>query len=398
MNERILVVNAGSATVKFACYAIDEAGPGARLTRGLVELVEGGIALRVVDASGAVLTAQRYAELHPEPGRLVDLALSWLRANLDSGSIVAVGHRVVHGGETFAAPTLLGAQERAALAALIPLAPLHQPHNLAAIDAAANAFPRARQLACFDTAFHRTQPRLAQLFALPRSLTEAGVKRYGFHGLSYEYIAQTLPAHLGALAEGKVIVAHLGSGASMCAMQARASVATSMGFTALDGLMMGSRPGALDPGVLLYLLQGQGWSIERVTRMLYHESGLRGVSGISADMRSLLASDLPHAHEAVELFIYRAAREFGALAAVLGGVDALVFTGGIGEHSPEIRARLCARLNWLGVALDQTANSQSREKISAESSRLGVYALATDEEAVIARHTARAIAQPSAAG
>jgi acetate kinase len=271
------------------------------------------------------------------------------------------------------------------LAQFIPLAPLHQPHNLNGIKAIAAASPDVPQVACFDTAFHRTNPPVAQAFAIPRALTAEGVKRYGFHGLSYEYIARVLPEHT-ARAEGRVIVAHLGNGSSMCGMVSRCSIASTMGFTAIDGLMMGTRTGAIDPGVLLYLMDEKGMGSAELTRLLYKESGLLGVSGISQDMRTLLASDRTEAAEAIELYCYRIVREIGSLAAAIGGIDALVFTGGIGEHAAEIRRRVCAHLEWLGAELDGAANSADAIRISTATSKLDLLVLPTNEEWMIAHH------------
>jgi acetate kinase len=273
------------------------------------------------------------------------------------------------------------------LEALNPLAPLHQPHNLAAISALSKLHPKLLQIACFDTSFHTTQPAVATAFALPRALSDKGVRRYGFHGLSYEYIAGILPDHLGSKADGKVVVAHLGHGASMCAMVERKSVATTMGFSALDGLVMGKRCGSLDPGVILYLLDHEGMSSKQISHLLYEESGLFGVSAISDDMRDLLSSKDIHAAEAIELFVYRIVRELGSLIAALGGIDALVFTGGIGEHASAIRARVCRQAAWLGATLDEVANSSGHPRISTNDSAIAVLALATDEEWMIARHT-----------
>jgi acetate kinase len=301
--------------------------------------------------------------------------------------VVAAGHRIVHGADRYSAPVLLTEALLAELAGFVPLAPLHQPHNLAAVEALAALAPDLPQVGCFDTAFHRTQPALAQAFALPRALSAEGIKRYGFHGLSYEYIAGVLPQHLGPAAEGRVVVAHLGNGASMCGMIGRRSAATTMGFTALDGLMMGTRAGNLDPGVLLYLIQHKGMDVERLTRLLYKESGLLGVSDLSQDMRTLLASDRPAAREAIELFCYRATRELGSLAAALGGLDALVFTGGIGERAAPVRARICTAAAWLGLSLDEAANATNATVISAAESRVAVLVVPTDEERMIAQHT-----------
>jgi acetate kinase len=273
------------------------------------------------------------------------------------------------------------------LEALSPLAPLHQPHNLAAITALSKLHPKLPQIACFDTSFHTTQPDIAAAFALPRALSDKGVRRYGFHGLSYEYIASILPDYLGATAASKIVVAHLGHGASMCAMIERRSIATTMSFSALDGLVMGKRCGALDPGVILYLLDHEGMSSKQISHLLYEESGLFGVSGISDDMRGLLASHDPHAAEAIQLFVYRIVRELGSLAAALGGLDALVFTGGIGEHSSEIRTGVCRQAAWLGVRLDDVANTKGGPRISTNDSAVTILAVPTDEELVIVRHT-----------
>ena len=282
---------------------------------------------------------------------------------------------------------------RDALRGFVPLAPLHQPHNLAGIDAMVAAMPNLPQVACFDTAFHRSQPELAQLFALPRAITAEGVRRYGFHGLSYEYIAEALPELLGAeRAKGRVIVAHLGNGASMCAMKGLKSQASTMGFTAIDGLMMGTRTGAIDPGVLLYLMDNHGMDAKALTRLLYKESGLLGVSGISQDMRVLLESAAPEAREAVDLFCYRIVREIGSLAAALGGLEALVFTGGIGEHGQAVRERVCRELAWLGLEFDAAANSADATRISTPQSAMAALVIPTNEEWIIARHTARLVA------
>jgi acetate kinase len=294
---------------------------------------------------------------------------------------------VVHGGVEFATPVRIDQAVLAKLDALCPLAPLHQPHNLAGIRAVAAAQPDLPQVACFDTAFHRAHPELADWFALPRRFHDDGIRRYGFHGLSYEYIARTLPSVAPRLADARVVVAHLGSGASMCAMQAGRSIDSTMGFTALDGLPMGTRCGALDPGVVLHLIRAYGMDADGIEAMLYHECGLKGVSGISNDMRDLLASDDPHAAQAVDLFVWHIARNLGALAAALGGLDAFVFTAGIGERSPEIRAKVCERAAWLGIALDDAANRAGGPRISSAASKVAVLAIPTDEEQMIARHT-----------
>lgn len=293
---------------------------------------------------------------------------------------------MVHGGQHHAAPARVTDALLADLAALVPLAPLHQPHNLAAIRSVAALMPDLPQVACFDTSFHRTQSRLAQLFALPRAMADDGILRYGFHGLSYDYIASALPNHLGQGANGRVIVCHLGNGASLCAMKDRQSVATSMGFTALDGLVMGTRCGTLDPGVVLYLLD-KGWSATNITRLLYEDSGLLGVSGISNDMVILEASPAPQAQEAIDLFCYRAANQLAALVPALGGLDAIVFTAGVGEKSARVRKVICAQLHWMGVDLDVGANESNATRISPPDSTIDVLIIPTDEEAVIARAT-----------
>jgi acetate kinase len=315
--------------------------------------------------------------------------VDWLHAHEAGWRIAGVGHRVVHGAEQYSQPVVLDEATVAALKKFVPLAPLHQPHNLAGIEAMTAALPGVPQVACFDTAFHRSQPAIAQLFALPRRITEQGVRRYGFHGLSYEYIAEVLPDHLDpARADGRVIVAHLGNGASMCGMVGRRSQATTMGFTAVEGLMMGTRTGSLDPGVLLYLMDYGGMDAKGLARLLYKESGLLGVSGISPDMRELLASDKPEAQEAVELFCYRIVREIGSLAAALGGLDALVFTGGIGEHAAPVRDRVCRAIGWLGLDLDAAANAADATRISTAGSRVAALVLPTNEEWMLARHAA----------
>jgi acetate kinase len=376
VTKQYLVLNAGSSSLKFAVYE-----GGAARARGTVEAV--GANSRFSVRTGAESIAHDGGAFSHDAA-LTQL-LDWLRCEGHLADVAGAGHRVVHGGTDFAAPVVVDANVRRRLEAYVPMAPQHQPYNLAAIDAVAHVFPNLPQVACFDTSFHETQPPVATAFPLPRTLSDAGVRRYGFHGLSYDYIASVLPQHLGARADGRVVVAHLGHGASMCAMHARRSTATTMGFSALDGLMMGTRSGAIDPGVVLYLLEQKGMSAAVVSRLLYDESGLLGVSGESDDMRTLLASTSPHAREAVELFVYRIARELGSLAAALGGLNALVFTAGIGEGSAEIRARVCAQAAWLGVELDAAANARGGPLISAAASGVAALALHTDEEAIIAR-------------
>ncbi|MDX9706664.1 MAG: acetate/propionate family kinase [Azospira sp.] len=386
MSRAILTINAGSSSIKFALYALDEELARHPFLGGQIDGLGAAARLTAKNAAGEKL-ADEALPAGIKHAAAFDALLAWLDAHpQNSRRITAVGHRVVHGGELYAQPVRLDAGAVAALERFVSLAPLHQPHNLNGVRALSARLPDVPQIACFDTAFHRTQQPLAQLFAIPRALTEEGVRRYGFHGLSYEYIARTLPAH-STRADGRVLVAHLGNGASMCAMLGRKSQATSMGFTAIDGLMMGTRTGALDPGVLLYLMQEKGMDAKAIERLLYKESGLLGVSGISQDMRTLLASDDPRATEAVDLFCYRIVREIGALAASIGGLDALVFTGGIGEHAAEVRRRVCTSLGWLGIELDADANAAGRTRISHTGSRTEALVIPTDEEWMIAQHT-----------
>ncbi|MBS1129889.1 MAG: acetate kinase, partial [Proteobacteria bacterium] len=314
-----------------------------------------------------------------------DALLKWFTASHANWQIVAVGHRVVHGGERYSKPTLIDDTVLGHLQSFIPLAPLHEPHNVAGIIALQALLPSVPQIACFDTAFHRSQPEVAQTFGLPRNITAEGIKRYGFHGLSYEYIARALPQHSGR-ATGRVVVAHLGNGASMAAMVDRKCVATTLGFSTIDGLVMGTRCGNLDPGVILHLMETKNLSVKDMTKMLYKESGLLGVSGLSQDMRTLLASDKPEAGEAVNLFCYRIARELGSLAAAAGGLDALVFTGGIGEHAAEVRRRVCLQSEWLGIRLNPEANARHELRISAGNSSVDVLVIPTNEEWMMAHH------------
>jgi acetate kinase len=399
MPDAILVLNAGSSSIKFSVYVLGAQDQLSLDAKGQVE----GIGVRprfiVHDADGRSLRDDAF-EIAGRDGHLQAMRElgAWLRERLTDDRLVAAGHRVVHGGVDYTAPVRIGPEVLAELEALCPLAPLHQPHNLAAIRAVAAVQPDLPQVACFDTAFHRGRPELADWFALPRRFYEAGIRRYGFHGLSYEYIASVLPDVAPEIAKGRVVVAHLGSGASMCAMKAGRSIDSTMGFTALDGLPMGTRCGALDPGVVLHLIRACGMDADAIERMLYHECGLKGVSGISNDMRTLLARDDPRARHAVDLFVWRICRELGALAGVLGGLDGLVFTAGIGERSAAIRERVCERAAWLGIALDPTANRAGGPRISAAGSRIAVYAIPTDEELMIARHTLAALRRAPTAG
>lgn len=386
MKRAVLVLNSGSSSIKFALYGEEQSASGP-LMSGKIAGVGRAPTFKAVDADGSLLVQDglEHIEASTGHGELTLRLLDWLEKNNSGIEVVAAGHRVVHGGRTFTGPVLVTPEIMAQLEELVSLAPLHQPHNLSAIKALAKRSAGLPQIACFDTSFHRTQPRLAELFALPRALAEEGVIRYGFHGLSYDYIASVLDQHLGAKAEGRVIVAHLGNGASMCAMKGRKSVATSMGFTALHGLMMGRRCGTVDVGVVLHLLQNKGMSADEVQHMLYRESGLLGVSGISNNMQVLLESDEEDAREAVELYCYRAAGEIGRLAVALGGVDAIVFTAGIGENATEVRRLICEQLSWMGLELDTQSNEQSAARISAPGSNIDVCVIPTNEELVIAK-------------
>jgi acetate kinase len=388
MTDAILVLNAGSSSLKFAVYPYAPGSPPP-IIRGKIAGIGTNPVFSVRKSVGVAVPQASPMPLGASAGLddLIPKLLDWLNSNRGGVTIRAAGHRVVHGGRTHVEPARVTDVLLTELETLVPLAPLHQPHNLAAIRCVAASEPGLPQVACFDTSFHRTQSRLSQLFALPRAMTDEGILRYGFHGLSYEYIAGTLPTHLDDRADGRVIVAHLGSGASMCAMKDRRSVATSMGFTALDGLVMGRRCGSLDPGVVLYLLEEKGLTSEQITSLLYTKSGLLGVSGISNDMAVLEADPSAQAQEAIELFCYRAARELTALATDMGGIDAIVFTAGIGENSALVRRLICERLAWLGVDLDVTANERGIAHIQSTASDVSVIVIPTDEEAVIAAKT-----------
>jgi acetate kinase len=388
----ILVINAGSSSCKFSVF---ENAPDRPLVRGPQGQVDGfgrssgrAAGFRVVDAQGHELTDREIGGI--DHASAVAIIHEWFVEHRGGATrLAAIGHRVVHGGLNYSAPVVVDAKVLADLEELIPLAPLHQPHNLAAIQAFAAVFAKIPQVACFDTAFHRTNPPLAQEFALPRDLTDKGVRRYGFHGLSYEYITSAFPGVAPECANGKLIVAHLGNGASMCAIEHGRSVASTMGFTAVDGLPMGTRTGALDPGVILYLLQHEGLDAETIEQLIYERSGLLGVSGLSSDMRALLASDLPAAKEAIDLFVYRIGRELGSLTAALGGLEALIFTAGIGEHAAEVRARVCRDARWIGISLDEAANAAGGPCISRSDSRVSAWVIPTDENLMVARHAAR---------
>jgi acetate kinase len=395
MADTILVVNAGSSSIKFSSFELGEGRRFRLLSKGQMDGIGTQPRLRVRDAGGLALTDQKYsaADVPDVPAATVCVG-AWLRTHLGGAWPVAVGHRVAHGGPVYVAPVLVDGLVLATLERLVSLAPLHQPYNLGPIRSIQTRFPGTLQVACFDTAFHRGHADVADRYALPEALYQQGVRRYGFHGLSYEYIARTLPEVAPEVAQGAVVVAHLGSGASMCAIRKGRSVDSTMGFTALDGLPMGTRCGQLDPGVVLYLLGEKGWSLAEVERLLYRDAGLRGLSGVSNDVRELLASDTPGARLALDYFVYRVGRELGSLTAALGGIDALVLTAGIGENSPEIRARICARAEWLGVRLDPEANRAGGPRISAPDSRVSVWVIPTDEERMIAEHTRDLAAPP----
>jgi acetate kinase len=388
MRHPVLVLNAGSSSLKFSVYDTREDHSLGAGVHGQVDSLHTAPHLVVKDAQGVTL-ADRPVARAGHHGAIEALHAWFVRHVGDEAAFDGVGHRVVHGGPYFSAPVRIDDDVLATIASLSPLAPLHQPHHVEAIRAVSAIAPDLPQVACFDTAFHHTLPALEREFALPRALTAQGIVRCGFHGLSYEYITTALAGIDTAWAQRKTIVAHLGNGASLCALGQGRSVATTMGFTAVDGLPMGTRTGALDPGAILYLLRHEGRSIDDVERLIYEESGLLGVSGISSDMRTLLASDAPSAAHAVDLFAYRAARELAALAGVLGGLDTLVFTAGIGENASAVRERICRAAAWLGVELDDAANAGNRPVILNGASRVTVRVIPTDENLMIARHTRR---------
>ena len=389
MDKAILVLNTGSSSIKFGIFTASKGDDALDIAyRGQIERI-GQQARFVVEHSSGSDVERLVVDgtsLHTHEMALRAL-LEWIQEHASGLQFIAVGHRVVHGGAIFSSPVIIDAGVFARLEALVPLAPLHQPHNLTAIEALKRIDPDLLQVACFDTAFHRNMPAVAQSFALPRTLTAEGIRPYGFHGLSYEYIASILPDDQKSGADGRVIVAHLGHGASLCAMVGRRSIATTMTFTPLEGLPMATRCGSLDPGVLLYLMTEKSMTVDAVADLLYKKSGLLGMSGISGDMRELLASSDPHAASAVELFVYRVAREVGSLAAAASGLDMLVFTGGIGEHSNIIRQRICRQLAWLGVNLDSSANAAGDPKISKSGSPVSIWVIPTNEELIIAQHT-----------
>lgn len=391
--QAIVVLNAGSSSVKFSVFFKRQAELVLRL-RGQIEALFSKPRFVAKDETGATVAEKSWDEGTQlgHDGALAHL-FEFLRSRANGTQLIGVGHRVVHGGMQYTHPVRVDDALITALDEFVPLAPLHQPHNLAAIRAVARRAPDVPQVACFDTAFHRTNPEIAQMFALPYAMHEQGVRRYGFHGLSYEYIASVLPEFDAKAAAGRTVVLHLGNGASMCALANCRSVASTMGFTAVDGLPMGTRTGALDPGVVLYLMDERGMDARAVEKLLYQQSGLLGVSGVASDMRTLLASQEPRAKVAIDLFVYRISRELGSLAAALGGLDAIVFTAGVGENSAPIRERICSAAGWLGVELDAAANAAGGPRISTAASRVTALTIPTNEELMIARHTDRLLAQ-----
>jgi acetate kinase len=387
MTRHVITLNAGSSSVKFSLYEAD--GQVRALSVGLVEMRGGKRHIVVHDGDGAVMHEVTWSAPPESPFHTDALqrVLAWRRATFPEANVVAAGHRVVHGGVKYDAPVLVTDQVLEDLRRLEPLAPLHQPNNIAGILAAREAWPHVQQVACFDTAFHRAHPFVDDVFALPRRYYEAGVRRYGFHGLSYEYIMRKLRADEPLYAQGRVVVAHLGNGASMCAVRDGQSVASTMGFTALDGLPMGTRCGQLDPGVVLYMMAQEGMDANTIQSVLYNESGLKGLSGVSHDMRELEASDKPEAAQAIEYFVFRIRRELGGMAAVLKGLDAMVFCGGIGEHAWRVRERVLEGMEWIGIELDRTANRANAPIICSQRSRVRVFVIPTNEEEMIVRHT-----------
>ena len=389
MDDYALVFNAGSSSLKFCVYVRPDAALWRLEARGQIDGIGTTPRLSAKDGSGASIANEPLDAAVKDGRAALDVLARWLRGRYGGSRVLGVGHRVVHGGAKYASPCIVTPAVLDDLRALVPLAPLHQPYNIGVIEAVEAQLPGVPQVACFDTSFHRGQPAVAELVPLPKAIRDTGVQRYGFHGLSYEFIAAALPEVAPAIADGRVIVAHLGSGASLCAMKARKSVDSTLGFTALDGLCMGTRPGSIDPGVILHLFQTMGRSAAEVEKLLYKQSGLIGISGISNDMRDLLSNADPAARLAIDYFVYQAAKHIGALTAALGGVDALVFTAGIGEHSAEIRRRIAEASTWLGIALDKDANDAHRPMISTRNSKVSAWVIPTNEELMIARHTGR---------
>ncbi|HXV11169.1 MAG TPA: acetate/propionate family kinase [Burkholderiales bacterium] len=391
MADAVLVLNAGSSSIKFAAFEVGAAEP-APLVKGQVEGLHTSPRFIARDARGDTVSEKRWgAGTRLAHDQALEHLVQFLRGYRGTHELVAVGHRVTHGGVKYTGPVRIDATVLGELDELSPLSPLHQPHNLTPVRLLQKQRPDLPQIACFDTAFHTTAPEVAQMFALPQELTDAGVRRYGFHGLSYEYIATVLPRIDSRAASGKTVVCHLGNGSSMCAMAGGRSVASTMGFTAVEGLPMGTRCGALDPGVVLFLIEQKGMEARAVRELLYNKSGLLGVSGVSSDMRALLTSDDPRAKLAIDIYVYRIGRELGSLAAALGGVDAIVFTAGIGENAALVRERVCRDAVWLGVESDVAANAKGGPRISAAGSRTSAWVIPTNEELMIARHTLRVL-------
>lgn len=381
MNDMILTLNAGSSSVKFALF--EHRREPLLALRGRVEGIGSDAWLKVKGADGStILTRDLDEGAIRSPGDALATIIDIVNELAPDAQICAIGHRIVHGGVTFVGPALLDKTTLEALTELTPFAPLHQPHNLAGVEACSAAFPNVPQIGCFDTSFHRSHPWVNDTFALPQKLYDSGVRRFGFHGLSYEYIASQMRGD----GDQRVIVAHLGNGASMCALRDGKSVGSTMGFSALDGLPMGTRCGQLDPGILLYMMDQLAMSAKEIEHMLYRESGLKGLSGISSDMRILLASKETTARSAIDYFVFRIRREIGAMAAVLGGLDTLVFTGGIGENAVQIRSEICADMQWLGMELDDANNEANAACISASNSPVRILVTPTNEELMIARH------------
>lgn len=391
MTRAVVSLNSGSSSIKFALFRLDAEGTPVHAAGGKIEGIGTAPHITARADDGSIAWEHDWADTGMTHEALLHELFDWAMDHLGDNRVAAIGHRVVHGGMRFAKPLRIDDALIEELEMLCPLAPLHQPHNLAAIRAIARLAPDLPQVACFDTAFHHTMPPVAARMALPRAMEERGYRRYGFHGLSYEYIALRLREIDPALAGGRVIAAHLGNGASMCAMRDGRSIDSTMGFTALDGLMMGTRTGSLDPGVVVHLVEQEGLSGPDLENLLYRQSGLLGVSGVSSDMRALHASDDPHARKAIELFVWRAARHAAALMTGLRGLDGLIFTAGIGENDPVIRSMICERLDWMGIALDEKANARNAPVISTADSRIAVRVIPTDEERMIALHSIAAL-------
>lgn len=388
MADFALVLNAGSSSLKFCVYKQPETKDWQVEARGEISAIGTAPWFFVKDGQGKILAEQALDASISDGYKALGALVDWLRMHRNGSRLLGVGHRVVHGGTCYDHPVIVTREVLADLYRLVPFAPLHQPFNLAPIEQILDRLPEVPQVACFDTSFHRGHSAVVELVPLPNEVRCAELQRYGFHGLSYEYIASVLPQVAPEIANGRVIVAHLGNGASLCALKEGKSVDTSLGFTALDGLCMGTRPGSIDPGVVLFLFQNLGLSVSQVEDILYRKSGLLGISGITSDMRELLASSDPAALLAVDYFVFRAVKEIGAMAAVLGGIDGLVFTAGIGEHSAEIRRRICKGSAWLGLELDEDSNNSGKQKISSAASKVSVWVIPTNEELMIARHMA----------